>query len=227
MKMLSKLFRTASLIVAVGVILPASANVVGYGNSNNSDCTFGCVSRYQQVYKSADFGNAPVAISRVSFFSGDAVSSAPSFTMRLATSAHSVDSGLDYNFDSNLGADASLFQTRTFSNLGVGDLVSFNGIFNYDPTMGDLLVDITRLGVNAPYSWDRPYLEASNDSRYQRAYSFNSTVTADSGNEGNYGNRTEFEFGAAVPSSNVPEPASLTLVALGLVGVALRRRKQA
>jgi hypothetical protein len=119
-----------------------------------------------------------------------------------------------------------VFDTETFSGSpNFGDLVSFNGTFNYNPGLGDLLVDIQRVFGSA----EGVGLDAnSNPGLTDRAYSRTSSVTADIGgvNDGGYADRTQFELS---PISKVPEPGSTTLLGSGLlvVGFFGRRKRKA
>ena len=67
--------------------------------------------------------------------------------------------GLDATFADNIGADAALFQSQSFATFATSDLVAFTVMFNYDPGMGDLLVDIVFVGNES----GPPYLSAIQD----------------------------------------------------------------
>lgn len=216
------IFKFSLAIVAAFLVNPAAASVVGVGNDGNGDCTFGCVARYQQVYRASLFGTGPVTISQVGFFAYQGFTIAPrTFQMTLSTSNFSVGAGLNANYAANLGADQSLFSTTTFSGTYANDdLIAFNGTFSYDPMAGDLLVDIVaNVAGGGPSLW-----ASNNPGDYGRATSWTSTVVADYVNP-TYGNRTQFVFDA---QNNVPEPATLaiTLAGLGLLGFTQLRRKQ-
>ena len=223
MKSFRKWFGAALVLGAVGLSAQVSATVVNAGASGNGDCTFGCVWRYQQVYSASLFGGGPINISAVDFFAyGSAVSGSRSFTMSLSTSNNPVG-GLSTTFASNVGANNAVFATSTFSgSYNLNDLFSFTGSFNYNPTAGDLLVDILSLdggGGGAPYS-----MASTAPGVYSRAYAFSSTVSADgNSNYDGYGNRTQFVFGPQ--SASVPEPGTMALLGLGLLAAFGARRK--
>jgi PEP-CTERM motif len=222
MKTIKNYFGASLIAVAAILSGQVSAAVVGVGSSDGGDCTFGCVVRYQQVYRASLFGAGPVNISEVDFFAySSPISGSRSFSMVLSTSNNPVGA-LSLTFASNLGADQVAFATSTFSgNPNLNDLLAFTGSFNYDPTAGDLLVDIVSLDVG---DGGPPYLMAStNPGDFDRAYSFSSTVNADSANNNGYANRTQFVFG--LQQNNVPEPATVLLLGFGLLAIVGTRRK--
>ena len=217
-------YRCSSLIalVVVGLVSPSlrsSAATIDVGSGGAADCTFWCVDRYQQVYKSSIF-SGPVSIDGVSFFAapdngGPNWNGTSTWQMTLSTSINLVGA-LDPVFSNNVGGDVSIFDTRTFTGTqSVNDLITFDGAgsFFYDPVNGDLLVDIIRIsGLAQGVGLDR----GTDPTLMDRAYAFNSTTTADGWNQG-FGNRTRFTV--------VPEPSTALLLGLGLAGIAARHRQ--
>jgi hypothetical protein len=131
--------------------------------------------------------------------------------MSLSTSNNPVGA-LDVTFANNVGGDAAVFATITppAGTPPTNAPVSFLGSFNYDPNLGDLLVDIVRTaGTATGVGLDAGLAPGQVD----RAFSYDSTVTALVANQGGYALRTEFE------TTPIPEPGALTLVALGAVAL--------
>ena len=223
--------RTAVSLFALGLACLGSAHaaVLTLGTMANpadygADCTFACVNRYQQIYRASEFVAGPINLTRVSFFAyprgntGSSWNGTSTWQMTLSTSSAAVGA-LSTTFNNNVGGNAAVFATQTFSGTpAFNDLVSFNGAFQYDATMGNLLVDILR--TNGPAQGVRLQANDNNGGVFDRAYATGNVVTADDANE-SYGNRTQFEFTNAVP---VPEPGTLALVAAGLALAAGRRR---
>lgn len=198
-------------------IYRSSANTIDVGFSNNWDCTFACVDRLQQVYDSSLF-TGTTTISQVSFFVADLpfTWNGSTWQMSLSTSPNTLGS-LDPAFANNVGVDNAIFGSLTpTGSPAVNSLVTFSGSFTYDPSQGDLLVDIVRTaGSSSPviglYATNSPGL-------LDRAYAFNSTIIADGVNQNGYALHTRFEV-------NVPEPSSVVLISGAVIVVASFRRK--
>jgi len=216
-KILSALLVSATTLAAV----PSFATVVNFGgtSSGGGDCTFTCTSHLQQEYTAAAFGDTPVEISRVSFFfnyygpNNNWFGSTQPGSWQVSLANNANGSGLTSAFASNVGASNAVFANGQ-GTVTVPNRVDFTGSFVYDPTAGNLLLDILGPGyyngsftatgsVNRIYAWD-------NDAFGNVDYG--------------YGISTEFEVGA--PSNNVPEPATLGLLAVGLAGIAFGKRRK-
>lgn len=188
------------------------------GGTGTADCTFWCVDRLQQVYAASQF-SGPTAITGVTFFAaplnGASWDGISTWQMSMSTSVNPVGA-LSATFASNVGGDNAVFDTIT-PPAGfplAGSPVSFTGSFYYDPNLGDLLVDIVRtagndFGVGLDAGLDPGAID--------RAYAFNSTVTAEGLNQMGYAVRTRFDL--------VPEPSAAVLVCLGAMAFIGSRRR--
>jgi hypothetical protein len=98
--------------------------------------------RYQQAYGAGSFAG-PISITGIDFFEEGTGSSFRSgtYSLYLSTITVGIDT-LSTAFDSNLGADNALFTTVNLS-AATPTVLSFNGgPFLYNPSNGNLLLDI-------------------------------------------------------------------------------------
>jgi hypothetical protein len=178
---------------------------------------FGCGpgDRYQQVYSSSEFPTS-LSIGMIEFFHtvtpGGNLNSG-TYTFYFSTTTTSVD-GLDTTvFDNNLGPDNQLFGVFVLTGGAAPSVLPFSGTsFSYDPTLGNLLLDIQISGISSGNS----YFDARNGTAggvFSRAHNFGSGFSG-------YGLVTRFSSG-----TSVPEPSTLLLLGLGLAGVGLLHKR--
>ena len=183
--------------------------------------------RYQQVYNSSLF-SGQAFINQVAFFASEPVSiDAANYDIRLSTTSKAVNSLDTADLDNNVGSDETGFFSGVLG--GLSDAVfAINGTpFAYDPSLGNLLVDVRKDDLPAPGSG---FLDARNGSfgdDSSRAHNFGTAFEQ-------WGLVTRFQLGSQGgpgpgpgpgpdPNDPIPEPASVILVGLGLACAVARR----
>ena len=224
--------RNSRVALIAAMLLPLAAQafadpvLIGATGNGNNCFPFGCgrglvspATRYQQVYNSSQF-DGPIRIEEIQFFRslGTTVNFGE-FSFYLSTTNRPVD-GLDItNFDANVGLDRVLFSTLQFAGQRVESVLSIVGNpFVYNPRLGNLLLDIVIPGGaftvdNQDVVFFSSYSGNANG-LFSRAHNFGAGFTG-------YGLVTRF----VDSSAPVPEPATLSLLGVGLLAAATHLRR--
>jgi len=178
---------------------------------------------YEQIYKKSDF-SAPIDINEISFFltlftvPGFDTWATGDYSFYLSTTTTPVNQLVG----NDEGANNQLFGTFDLSGAVPYGQINFTGTpFNYDPSQGNLLLDIKVTG-QVPGQSSLVFLDAMDGDAggiFSRLYNFGTGTK-------NYGLVTEFNGTPGTSSASVPDPASSLGLLSGacLVLGALRRK---
>ena len=105
--------------------------------------TGGPGTRYQQAYAASNFaGLGSISITGIEFYDGILNFAPSTYSLYLSTITAGIDTLSNTNFNANLGADNKLFTSASLSGAAPSNLVFTGSPFTYDPSKGNLLLDI-------------------------------------------------------------------------------------
>lgn len=233
----------ALLVLGGLATVPAQAQVIvapnAFGAANGGDqantAPFNNISRFQQIYEASQFSalSGPELITKIAFrpatSQGAFTYSASSIQFDLSTNKEAVSS-LSTTFATNVGSDDQVVYSGALSFISAGTpgggaagpfdaILTLKTPFLYDPTQGNLVLDIRNFGPPA----NNIFIDGGGDHSTALVYVDNSTSAA-TGTVQPAGLSTQFTF---VP---VPE-ASMTaffglLLAVGMGGLVFAARKR-
>lgn len=227
-KALAGLFLTGFLLLGAS-LSQAQVITIGTGGSANAFPFGNYQGEYQQVYASTAF-SAPIAITQIAFSSANvAAPGSYSFTgtIGLGTTA-ATPSAPGSSYAANKRSDFLTVFNSTQNATLTASGTTFDLVFNvtpfvYDPSVGNLLLDVVTSSIT---NGGGSFFTASNqgtDLLVGRVY--NSGGTGNPIAEANGGLRTRF---SSTPISAAPEPgsAALLLPTMAFTAIILRRRKK-
>ena len=236
-----KQFGFALLLSIVSAIAQATVVVVPNELENQQGLGASCapfgscpgIQRYQQLYSSDQFStlSGPMLISSVAFrtdtiFRGDVTGSLSDIRMKLSTTDRSSLSPL---FADNIGSDETIVYAGPYAyNLqqlpGAFEIVfPLQSSFVYEPAEGNLVLELVNMvaSESVSLSLDRVLLFGGVQQLVSPQFS---GPFATNGQVANTGLVTQFTFAMPGASQTAPEPASLSLLLVGLLltGCALK-----
>ncbi len=222
------------IVTALALCFPganlAKASFIVVGTKSDQPNAFpfgnaGYVGEYQQIYASRAFPGA-VVINSVGFGSSSlfplTFPETLTFELGLSTTSASPETP-NSNYAANLGPDFRVVFSGTVPYNPTGtdsfDLVIPITQFSYDPSRGNLLVDVV---ISSATGEGPNFFMAGFDPNVGRV--FNLDGNGSPVPDGGYGLFTQFDVTLIpVPPSPVPEPSTLALLGLAVTGVAVYR----
>jgi PEP-CTERM motif len=200
----------------------AAAITIGTADSTNAmpfeDVTRGT---YQQIYASSDFGTTPQSLTAVTFLgpNGFSITSA-TYTLDLSTTTAGIGNYTLYQLGANNIQEFS--GTLGGPITGGSFTIPFTQAFSYNPNAGNLLLQISISGGPTNPGGLGLYTMSNGGNLFSRAYNvYSGAVNINSADS--TGLVTQFDTAAS--SSNAPEPGSLFLMGMSLIGGVLVMRR--
>ncbi len=197
---------------------PGAGNSFPFGSAYNAE--------YQQVYGSSDFNTGPIQIMSLEvyntqFNNGATETNLGTYTISLSTTQAGVNN-ISGTFADNIGLDNTTVFTGSINqawNFGDTLHISFSKPFTYDPTKGNLLLDVVGQGISVPTG--NIYFDVNSTGGYfTRVYCPGGQACQTGVPDTGYGLVTGFDY------TSVPEPGTLVMLGTGLLGAVgvIRRR---
>ncbi|MBL4584234.1 MAG: PEP-CTERM sorting domain-containing protein [Pseudomonadales bacterium] len=222
----------AGLIFALATIGNTQASIIGGPATANNCFPFGCTNWepvYQQVFDASYF-TGTTNIASLSFYNtfndGGDWGSTGNIEISLSTTAATVDN-LSNNSTDNLGSDVAVVYTGEISAGTFGDRLDFilTSVFNYDANTGNLLMQVRNISMTSSRV---TFFDAVNANSDGMSRLFREATDS-------YGLVTGFNEAGTVtpplpptpptPPSQIPAPATLALMGLGIVGLRFSKRR--
>jgi hypothetical protein len=186
----------------------ASLITIGNGSTNAADCTIGCMKLYQQGYDSSYFGSSEINLDSLTLY-GSGNFGQYDVSVGYMNGNYS---NITTNYASNFASLPSYASSIDLATDFVGNAITIALNFVYNPSLGDLLIQFERTSAtsggsmagSSTYLWSRAYEWSSGSKSAHSGYALNSIFKV----------------------SDVPEPATLAILALGLFGLGARRFKK-